>query len=108
VPPIAARVFNDPGLTDGARHCAMTLMELVYRRNREGHHIGCTVSYLKKALSRSERTVPNYLCQLRAGVYPPRGRHQPESAHVHRDRHHAAETLVSHAKSRPTDQRGLK
>lgn len=69
VPQIAARVFNDPGLTDGARRCAVKLMELVYRRNRERRHIGCTVSYLAKCLGRSERTIQNYLCQLRGRGY---------------------------------------
>lgn len=68
-PPIAARVLNDPGLTDGARRCAAKLMELAYRRNRRGRAFSGTVLYLAKCLGRSERTVQNYLAQLRGRGY---------------------------------------
>jgi hypothetical protein len=69
VPQFSARLLNDPGLTDGARRCALKLVELIYRRNRAGRGIQCTVSYLAKALSRSERTIQTYLAQLRERGY---------------------------------------
>jgi hypothetical protein len=36
VPETAARIENDPNLTDGARRCARKIMEETYRRNRDG------------------------------------------------------------------------
>ncbi len=69
VPQCSARILNDPALTDGARRCAAKLMELVYRRSRKERCFEGTVSYLAKALGRSERAVQTYLAQLRAGGY---------------------------------------
>lgn len=69
MPQFSARLLNDPGLSDGARRCAMKLIELVYRRNREHRHIQCTVNYLAKCLGRSQRTVQYYLARLRRRGY---------------------------------------
>lgn len=69
VPEVSARLLNDPGLSDGARRCAMKILELAYRRNRKGRALACTVSYLARALRRSERTIQNYLAQLRGRGY---------------------------------------
>lgn len=64
VPELAARLDNDPNLTDGARRCARKLAELTYRQNREGRALPVTVTYLAKALGRCRRTVQRYLRQL--------------------------------------------
>lgn len=69
VPQFSARLLNDPRLSDGARRCAIKLMELAYRRDREGRSFRGTVLYLAKCLGRSERAVQAYLAQLRAGGY---------------------------------------
>ncbi len=69
VPQCSARLLNDPNLSDGARRCAMKLLELIYRRNRKGRGLQCTVLYLAKCLHRSERTIQTYLSQLRAAGY---------------------------------------
>ena len=69
VPEMAARIEDDPNLTDGARRCARKIMEYVYRRNREGREAEITVSYLVKALGRCSRSVQRYLRQLEAGGY---------------------------------------
>jgi hypothetical protein len=69
VPEMAARIEDDPNLTDGARRCARKIMEYVYMRNREGREAEITVSYLAKALDRCDRSVQRYLRQLEAGGY---------------------------------------
>jgi len=69
VPEMAARIEDDPNLTDGARRCARKIMEYVYRKNREGREAELTVSYLAKALDRCDRSVQRYLRQLEAGGY---------------------------------------
>jgi hypothetical protein len=69
VPQVSSRLLNDPGLSDGARRCAFKLIELTYRRSREDRALRCTVNYLAKCLHRSERTVQNYLAQLRGRGY---------------------------------------
>ncbi len=69
VPQCSARLINDPGLSDGARRCALKIIELVYRRHREDRQILCTVNYLAKCLGRSQRTVQYYLAQLRSRGY---------------------------------------
>lgn len=69
VPQASARLLNDPGLTDGARRCALKLMELIYRRNRQGRGFQCTVAFIARSLGRSERTVQTYLAQLRGRGY---------------------------------------
>lgn len=69
VPEMAARIEDDPNLTDGARRCARKIMEYVYRKNREGREAEITVSYLAKALDRCDRSVQRYLRQLEAGGY---------------------------------------
>lgn len=69
VPEMAARIEDDPNLTDGARRCARKIMEYVYRKNREGREAEITVSYLVKALGRCSRSVQRYLRQLEAGGY---------------------------------------
>lgn len=69
VPELAARLENDPNLTDGARRCARKLAELIYRQNREGRSLPVTVTYLAKALGRCRRTVQRYLRQLEREGY---------------------------------------
>lgn len=69
VPELAARLDNDPNLTDGARRCARKLAELTYRQNREGRALPVTVTYLAKALGRCRRTVQRYLRQLEGEGY---------------------------------------
>jgi hypothetical protein len=69
VPELAARIDNDPNLTDGARRCARKLAELTYRQNREGRALPVTVTYLAKALGRCRRTVQRYLRQLEGEGY---------------------------------------
>src|SRR5215470_941572 len=44
VPEMAARLENDPNLTDGARRCARKLTEYVYRRNRSSRASEITVT----------------------------------------------------------------
>jgi hypothetical protein len=69
VPELAARLEDDPNLTDGARRCARKLAELIYRQNREGRSLPVTVTYLAKALGRCCRTVQRYLRQLEREGY---------------------------------------
>lgn len=69
VPEMAARLEDDPNLTDGARRCARKLAEYVYRRDRDGKAAEITVTWLMKALRRSRRTVQRYLRQLEASGY---------------------------------------
>lgn len=69
VPEMAARIEDDPNLTDGARRCARKIMEYVYRKNREGREAEITVTYLAKALGRCSRSVQRYLRQLEAAGY---------------------------------------
>ena len=69
VPELAARIDNDPNLTDGARRCARKLAELTYRQNREGRTLPVTVTYLARALGRCRRTVQRYLRQLESEGY---------------------------------------
>lgn len=69
VPELAARIEDDPNLTDGARRCARKLAELTYRQNREGRTLPVTVTYLARALGRCRRTVQRYLRQLEREGY---------------------------------------
>ncbi len=69
VPELAARLDNDPNLTDGARRCARKLAELTYRQSRESRALPVTVTYLAKALGRCRRTVQRYLRQLEGEGY---------------------------------------
>jgi hypothetical protein len=69
VPQFSARLLNDTRLTDGARRLAAKLMEITYRRDRTRRALECTVSYLARALNRSERTIQNYLRDLRECGY---------------------------------------
>src|SRR5713101_2916007 len=46
VPEMAARIEDDPNLTDGARRCARKLAEYIYSRNRETRSAEITVTYL--------------------------------------------------------------
>lgn len=69
VPPLSARIENDPHLTDGARRCARKIAELTYRQNREERSLDVTVTYLMKALGRSRRTVQRYLRLLEREGY---------------------------------------
>lgn len=69
VPELAARIDDDPNLTDGARRCARKLAELTYRQNREGRSLPVTVTYLAQALGRCRRTVQRYLRQLEREGY---------------------------------------
>jgi broad specificity phosphatase PhoE len=69
VPELAARVEDDPNLTDGARRCARKLAEYIYRRDRETRTAEITVTYLMRALRRDRRTVQRYLRQLEHAGY---------------------------------------
>lgn len=69
IPELAARLDNDPNLTDGARRCARKLAELTYRNNRESRAIDITVTYLMLALGKCRRTVQNYLRLLEREDY---------------------------------------
>lgn len=69
VPELAARLDNDPNLTDGARRCARKIAEATYRQNREGRSLAVTVTYLARTLGRCRRTVQRYLRQLEDGGY---------------------------------------
>jgi hypothetical protein len=69
VPETAARIENDPNLTDGARRCARKLMEETYRQNRHGRTLAVTVGYLGRALGKCRRTVQRYLRQLEEEGY---------------------------------------
>lgn len=69
VPEMAARIDDDPNLTEGARRCARKIMEETYRRNRRGRTLSVTVSYLGRALGRCRRSVQRYLNQLQEAGY---------------------------------------
>src|ERR1017187_2148799 len=69
VPEMAARIEDDPNLTDGARRCARKLAEYIYRRDRETRSAEITVTYLMRALRRDRRTVQRYLRQLEHAGY---------------------------------------
>jgi len=69
VPELAAAIDNDRNLTDGSRRCARKLAEYVYRTNRDSRTAGITVTYLKKALGKSRRSVQRYLRELESAGY---------------------------------------
>ena len=69
VPELAARIENDPNLTDGARRCARKLAEYIYRRDRQTRTAEITVTYLMRSLRRDRRTVQRYLRLLEHAGY---------------------------------------
>jgi hypothetical protein len=69
IPEMAARLDDDPNLTDGARRCARKLAEFTYRHNRESRAINITVTYLMRALGKCRRSVQNYLRLLEREGY---------------------------------------
>jgi hypothetical protein len=69
VPELAARLDNDPNLTDGARRCMRKIAEYAYIRHRETRRAEITVTWLVKALRRSRRTVQRYLRELERAGY---------------------------------------
>ena len=69
VPEMAARIDNDPNLTDGARRCARKLAEIPIAHARGTRLAQITVTYLMKALGKSRRTVQRYLRQLERAGY---------------------------------------
>lgn len=69
VPELAARLDDDPNLSDGARRCARKIAEVAYRSQREGRALPVTVSFLSKAMGRCRRTVQRYLRQLEREGY---------------------------------------
>lgn len=69
IPELAARLDDDPNLTDGARRCARKLAEFTYRNNREARAIDITVTYLMRALGKCRRTVQHYLRLLEREGY---------------------------------------
>jgi hypothetical protein len=69
IPELAARLDDDPNLTDGARRCARKLAEFTYRNNRESRAIDITVTYLMRALGKCRRTVQYYLRLLEREGY---------------------------------------
>ena len=69
VPEMAARLEDDPNLTDGARRCARKLMQYVYRKDRSARAADITVTWLMRALGKDRRTVQRYLRQLERAGY---------------------------------------
>jgi hypothetical protein len=69
VPEMAARIEDDPNLTDGARRCARKLMQYVYRKSRTARAADITVTWLMRALGKDRRTVQRYLRQLEHAGY---------------------------------------
>jgi hypothetical protein len=69
VPEMAARIEDDPNLTDGARRCARKLMQYVYRKDRTARAADITVTWLMRALGKDRRTVQRYLRQLERAGY---------------------------------------
>lgn len=69
VPEMAARIEDDPNVTDGARRCARKLAEYTYRQNRQGRAAEITVTYLVRALGKCRRTVQRYLRNLEREGY---------------------------------------
>lgn len=69
VPELAARIEDDPNVTDGARRCVRKLAEYTYRQNREGRAAEITVTYLMRALGKCRRTVQRYLRNLEREGY---------------------------------------
>ena len=69
VPEMAARIEDDPNLTDGARRCARKLMQYVYRKDRSARAADITVTWLMRALGKDRRTVQRYLRQLERAGY---------------------------------------
>jgi len=69
VPEMAARIEDDPNLTDGARRCARKLMQYVYRKSRTARSADITVTWLMRALGKDRRTVQRYLRQLEHAGY---------------------------------------
>jgi hypothetical protein len=69
VPEMAARIEDDPNLTDGARRCARKLMQYVYRKSRTARAADITVTWLMRALDKDRRTVQRYLRQLEHAGY---------------------------------------
>lgn len=69
VPELAARIEDDPNLSDGARRCVRKIAEATYRQNREGRVLAVTVTYLARALGRCRRSVQRYLRQLEEAGY---------------------------------------
>jgi hypothetical protein len=69
VPACAARLENDPNLTDGARRCARKIMEETHRRDRKERKLQVNVSYLAKGLRRCRRTIQRYLNMLEREGY---------------------------------------
>jgi len=69
VPQLAARLDDDPNLSDGARRCARKIAEYVHRCGRENRSAEITVTFLMKALRRDRRTVQRYLRQLERAGY---------------------------------------
>lgn len=69
VPQLAARLEDDPNLSDGARRCARKLAEYVHRCGRENRSAEITVTFLMNALRRDRRTVQRYLRLLERGGY---------------------------------------
>jgi hypothetical protein len=69
VPEMAARIEDDPNLTDGARRCARKLMQYVYRKDRTARAADITVTWLMRALGKDRRTVQRYLRQLEHAGY---------------------------------------
>jgi len=61
VPALAARLDDDPNLTDGARRCARKLAEYTYRHARARRSGEITVTWLMRALGKCRRTVQRYL-----------------------------------------------
>lgn len=70
VPALAARLYDDQNLSDGARRCGAKIVEITYRKgDRQDRSVEVTVTYLMEALGKCRRTVQRYLRQLEAEDY---------------------------------------
>ncbi len=61
IPEMPSSILKDKELTDGAKICLAKILEETYRNNRDQRWLAITVPYLMTALSRSRRTIQNYL-----------------------------------------------
>jgi hypothetical protein len=69
VPELAARLEDDPNLTDGARRCARKLAEYTYRHARASRSSEITVTWLMQALGKCRRSIQRYLRLLEREGY---------------------------------------
>jgi hypothetical protein len=95
IPACAARLENDPNLTDGARRSARKIMEKTHRQDRKDRKLQVSVSYLARGLRRCRRTVQRYLDAGARRVSASRGHVRSQVPHVHRADHSSSPAAVS-------------